>query len=133
LLFGIEASVKQNRPPDIVIVALLMIAFGLAEVVTGLSHNFFGISTAKATASACVGVAIGVLYAVAGLLILSMKRRAAALAIVLLIADIVGRVAMVATGLYPLDSWQQTFAISLGTSIVASFAIYIRLKWSSFS
>jgi len=124
--------VKQNRPRDIVIIALLMIAFGLAEVVTGLSHNFFGISTAKVTASACAGVAIGILYALAGLLILSMKRRSAALAIVLLIADIAGRVAMVVTGLYPLDSWKQTFAIILGTSIVAAFAIYIRLRWPSF-
>jgi hypothetical protein len=110
-----------------------MIVFGLAEVVTGLSHNFFGISTAKVTASACAGVAIGLLYAVAGVLILSMKRRTAALAIVFLIADIVGRIAMVAMGLYPLGSWKQTFAIVLGTSIVAAFAVYIRLKWSSFS
>ena len=110
-----------------------MLAFGLAEVVTGLTHTFFGISTSRSTASACAGVTIGALYALAGLLILPMKRRAAALATVLLIADIVGRVAMVATGLYPLDSWKQTFAMTLGTSIVATFAIYIRLKWSSFN
>ena len=51
----------------------------------------------------------------------------------LLIADIVGRIAMVATGLYPLGSWKQTFSMILGTSIVAAFAIYIRLKWSSFN
>jgi hypothetical protein len=124
---------KQKRPPGIVVVALLMIAFGLAEVVTGLTHNFFGISTAGVAASAYAGAAIGVFYAAAGLLVLSMWRRAAALAIALLIADIVGRVAMVATGLYPLSSWKQTFSMVLGTSIVAAFAIYIRLKWSSFN
>lgn len=114
------------------IVALLMIIFGLAEVTTALTHNFFGISTARVTTSAYAGVAIGVLYAVSGLLILSRRRRAAALAIVLLIADIVGRIAMVVTGLYPVDSLKQTFAIFLGTTIVAFFAVYIRLKWSSF-
>jgi len=124
---------KQHRSPGIVVVALLMIAFGLAEVVTGLTHNFFGISTAKVTASVCAGVAIGVLYAAAGLLVLSMRRRAAGLAIVLLIADIIGRIVMVATGLYPLSSWKQTVSMVLGTSIVAVFAIYIRLKWSSFN
>jgi hypothetical protein len=132
-IIPIEEQVKQNRPRDIVIVALLMIAFGLAEVVTGLTHNFFGIATAKASSSAYAGAAIGVLYAVAGLLILSMKRRAAALAIGLLIADIIGRVAMVATGLYPVNSLKQIVAMILGTSIVAVFAVYIRLKWSSFS
>jgi hypothetical protein len=130
---GIGEPMKQHRSPGIVVVALLMIAFGLAEVVTGLTHNFFGISTAKVTASVCAGVAIGVLYAAAGLLVLSMRRRAAGLAIVLLIADIIGRIVMVATGLYPLSSWKQTVSMVLGTSIVAVFAIYIRLKWSSFN
>ena len=124
---------NQNRPRGIVIVALLMIIFGLAEVITGFTHNFFGISTATMTTSAYVGAAIGVSYAVAGLLILSMTRRAAALAIVLLIADIIGRIAMVVTGLYPVGSFRQMFAVILGTAIVAGFAVYIRWKWSSFS
>ena len=124
---------SQRRPRGIVFVALLMIAFGLTEVATGLAHNFFGISTAEGTASANAGSAIGILYALAGLLILSMKRWAAAGAIVLLIADITGRIAMVVTGLYPVDTFKQTSAIILGTSIVVVFAVYIRLKWSSFS
>ena len=124
---------NQHRPRGIVIVALLMIVFGMAEVVTGFTHNFFGLSTAKVTTSAYVGAAIGVLYALAGLLILPMKRWAAPLAIVFLIADIIGRIAMVVTDLYPVDSFKQTLAIIMGTSIVAIFAIYISLKWSSFS
>ncbi len=124
---------NRNRPLGIVVAAVLMIAFGLAEVSTGLTHNFFGVSTSEVTAAAYAGAAIGVLYAAAGLLILSMKRRAAALAIVLLITDIIGRIAMVVTDLYPVDSFKQISAIILGTSIVAGFAVYIRLKWSSFS
>ena len=123
---------NPNRPRGIVIAALLMIAFGLAEVATGLTHSFFGVFTAKVTAAVYAGIAIGVLYAAAGLLILFMKRWAAALAILLLVADIVGRVAMVIAGLYPIDSLKQRAAIILGTSIVAAFAFYIRWKWSSF-
>jgi hypothetical protein len=109
-----------------------MIAFGLAEAATGLTHNFFGISTATVTEAAYAGVAIGVLYAAAGLLILSMRRLAAALAILFLVADTVGRVAMVAAGLYPIGSLKQKTAMVLGTSIVAAFALYIRSKWPSF-
>jgi hypothetical protein len=124
---------SRKRPRGIVVAALLMIAFGLAEVTTGLTHNFFGLSTVGGTASAYAGSAIGVLYAVAGLLILSMTKRAAAIAIVLLIADIIGRIAMVGTGLYSVDSVRQAFAIMLGTIIVAAFAVYIRSKWSSFT
>ena len=131
-IFPMEKPVNRNRPRGIVVAALLMITFGLAEVTTGFTHNFFGLSTAQVTTSAYAGAAIGVLYAMAGLLVLSLKRRAAALAIVLLIADIIGRIAMVATGLYPVDSFKQTLAMITGTSIVAGFAAYIRLKWSSF-
>jgi hypothetical protein len=132
-IIPIEEPVKRNRPRGIVIVALLMVAFGLAEVVTGLTHNFFGIATAKASTSAYAGAAIGVLYTVAGLLILPLRRWAAARAIAFLIADIIGRVAMVATGLYPVNSLKQIVAMILGTFIVGVFAVYIRLKWSFFS
>jgi len=125
--------VNHSRPRGIVIVGMLMIAFGLAEVYTGLTHSFFNISTAKIATSAYAGTAIGILYATAGLLILSMKRWAAALAILLLVVDIVGRIAMVVAGLYPVDSVKQILAMFLGTSIVAIFAGYIKLKWSFFS
>ena len=123
---------SRRRPPGIAIVAVLMIVFGLVEIATGFRHRFFGVSTSQATMATFAGAAIGALYAVAGLLILSMKKWAAGLAIVLLIADIGGRIAMVATALYPVNSFMQTLAIILGTSIVAAFAIYVGFKWSSF-
>jgi hypothetical protein len=33
----------HGRPRGIIVVALLMIVFGCAEVVTALTHNFFGL------------------------------------------------------------------------------------------
>ena len=36
-------------------------------------------------------------------------------------------------GLYPTDSAEKTLAIIAGTTIVALFAVYIVLKWRSFS
>jgi hypothetical protein len=127
-----DKPANRGRPLGITVVALLMIVFGLAEVSTGFTHRFFGLSTAPVRVSTYTGVAIGVLYAVSGLLILSMKKRAAALAIVLLIIVIIGRISMVVAGLYSVDSFKQALAIFLGTSIVAFFAIYIGLKWSWF-
>ncbi len=125
-------TVNRGRPWGIIIVACLMILFGLAEVVTGFTHNFFGITTSSVAIFTYSSAAIGVFYAVAGLLILTMKKWAAALAIVLLVADIIGRVALVLTGLYPTDSLKNTFSIIAGTVIVALFAIYIGWKWRSF-
>src|SRR5258706_14061105 len=122
----------QTRPRGITISALLLILFGLAEIVTGFTHDFFGVSTTQNALATYMGAAIGALYVASGLLILTSKKWAAALAIVMLIADIVGRIIMVVTGLYPTDSFKQTFSIIAGTVIAGIFALYIGLKWNAF-
>jgi hypothetical protein len=124
--------VKRSRPRGVIVVAFLMILFGLAEVVTGFTHQFFGVMMANGATSAYAGASIGVLYAAAGLLVLIMRKWAATLAIACLAADVVGQVAMVFTGLYPVDSPAQTFAIVTGTAIVVAFAIYILSSWRAF-
>jgi uncharacterized membrane protein YccC len=70
---------------------------------------------------------IGALYVAAGVLVLSMRRWAAGLAIVCLVLDVAGRIGLVVAGLYPLDSPKQIVAIVIGTLIAAVFAVYI---WS---
>jgi len=58
-----------------------------------------------------------------------MKKWAAATAVILLIADVAGRIVLAATGLYPLSSFEQIFALATGTTIAIVFAIYIAAKW----
>jgi hypothetical protein len=122
----------ETRPRGIVVVAMLMMLFGLAEVVTAFTHSFLGIITSQAVTFTLAAVAIGAFYIAGGVLILTMKRWAAALAIVLLGADVVGRVALVVSGLYPLNSSEQVIGIVVGTAIAAIFAIYIGSKWTFF-
>jgi hypothetical protein len=123
---------SESRHRGLTAVAVLMILFGLAEVVTSFTHKFFGVSTAAARAGTYMGAAVGALYILSGLLVLTMRKWAAALAIVCLAADIAGRIALVETGFYPTDSFRQEFAIVTGTAIVAIFAIYIGSNWKSF-
>ncbi len=119
----------KTCPIGIVVVANLMILFGLAEVATGFTHNFIGIlSTTTASLSTILGVMLGVFYFIGGLLLLTMRRGAALTAIILLCGDVLGRVAMIVTGLYPADSFKQSFAILVGTAIAIFFAFYILLK-----
>ncbi len=108
-------------------------AFGAAEVVTSFTHRFFGLTTTEATLSTLIGAIIGSCYFASGLLILLRIRKAAVAAIILLIIDAVGRSAMVLTGLYPIDSALQAFAIIIGTAIVVLFALYILLEMRHFS
>jgi hypothetical protein len=127
-----QGSTAKRRPGVLTVVALLMILFGAVEVVTAFTHHFVGISTSPSLLFTTSAAAIGLCYAVAGGLILTMKKGAAALAIVLLIADILGRIALVVTGLYPLNSLEQIIGIVGGTAIAAIFAIYIRTQWAVF-
>ncbi len=125
-------ATQGGRRRDLLVVALLMILFGLAEVVTSFTHNFFGVNTAAGDASTIAGAAVGMLYVLSGLFVLPFRKWGAAAAILCLAADVAGRITMVAAGLYPLDSTKQTFAIVLGTLIAALFAVYIGIKWKSF-
>ncbi len=121
-----------NRPLVITILGVFMILAGLAEVVTGITHNFFGITTSSLDVFTFSSMAIGLFYAASGMLLLLMKKWAAALALVLLSADILGRIALVAAGLYPVDSARNTLAIIAGTAIAALIAVYVGWKWKSF-
>ena len=121
------------RQQGLTVIAILMILFGLAEVFTGFTHRFVGLVTAQASFATYLGVALGVCYFTAGLLILTRSKRwAAILAIILLCADVVGRIVMILWGLYPVNSFLQTFAIVIGTSLAAFFAIYVALKLKFF-
>jgi len=123
---------EARRPLDLLIVAIFTILAGLAEIVTGFTHTFFGITTASNTLFTSSASVIGLFYAASGFLLLTMRMWAATLAIVLLGADIVGRVALVLAGLYPTDSLKNTLSIIAGTTIVAIVALYIGWKWKSF-
>jgi hypothetical protein len=127
------SSTNGSWPPGITIIALLMIVFGFAEIATGLTHNFLGIiSTSDAKIASYAAAAIGAFYAVGGMLVLTRKKWAAALAVALLIADVLGRIALVATGLFPISSPIQITSVSTGTVIAIAFAFYISIKWTVF-
>ena len=127
-----KQSARQTWPRGILIAAILMILFGIAEVRTGFTHNFVGLITSQGNIATDWGVILGTFYSLAGVLILTRRKWAAALAIALLRGDVIGRIGMVLTGLYPLNSFLQTFSIVVGTVIAAFFAFYIGLKWKFF-
>ena len=123
---------EGKKASGIKIASVLMILFGLAEIYTSFSHNFFGISTSSESFAVYVSALIGVFYILAGICIFPMKRWGAALAILFLALDIFGRIALVVGGFYPTESFENTLGIVAGTIIAAIFAVYILIKWRSF-
>jgi len=118
-----------KRPLGIIIVAILMIIFGVAEVATGVGHNFLGILSISGVALSTYAAAfIGTVYALGGLCLLVMKKHAGTIALICLLIVICGRVFLVMVGLYPINTGLQTIAIIIGTILAIIFAIYIKIN-----
>ena|ERR1035437_4363796 len=122
----------KERNIGIKIIASLMILFGLAEISTGISHSFFGLTTSQGNASTYLGIALGATYLIGGLCLLPNRKSFAVIAIVLLIFDIIGRIGMVITGLYPVNTLFQIIGIVIGTGIAIFFAVYVGRKLKTF-
>jgi len=122
-----------DRSPGIAIVAFFMIAAGCAEMITGFRHNFFGIVTSGEKVLTISSVIIGGFYAIAGMLLLTKKKSAARVALILLCIDFLGRISLVLSHLYPTDSVKNTLSIIAGTVIVIVIAIYIGMKMKTFN
>jgi hypothetical protein len=126
-------SAPSRRPWDLIVVAGFAILAGVAEVVTGFSHAFFGITTSGVARFTIAATGIGLSYTASGVLMLTMKKWAATVALILLGLDIVGRILLAVTGLYPTDTARNTFSLIAGTLIVAFVAMYVGWKRKSFA
>jgi hypothetical protein len=127
----VEAT-KRGRPRGVVIVATLMVIFGMAEVITAFTGRFLGgISVTTSSEYTIAAAATGSCYSLAGIFVLTMKRWGAGLGIVFLCAELIGRLYLVSTGLYPLSGPDEG-AFVAGSIIAALFALYIGLRWHRF-
>jgi hypothetical protein len=107
------------------ITAVFTIVAGVAEIITGFRHEFFGITTSERrlfTFSSAPDW--GVLRRFWSTILLG-TRAAAGAALVLLSLDFVGRFALVASGLYPLTSRRNAVGIVAGTALVVVVAAYV--------
>jgi hypothetical protein len=125
-------AAARKRDAVLSIVAALMIISGIVEVITGFRHTFLSIHGDHDAIATYLGAGIGVLCFFAGMLILTMKKPAAALAFCLLTAGIIGRIAALVFDLHPINTSSQVFAIVLPTAIACAFLVVLALKWKSF-
>ena len=123
----------SHRRVGISAIAALMILFGFTEASMAFTHLFFGVRIASDNIGSFAGAPIGVLYAAAGLLVLTMKKFAVAGAIALLVLITAGRIVLILVGLYPIDTTKQIVALGAGTAIAAGFTVYNVLQWHRFN
>jgi hypothetical protein len=112
------------------VVAVLMVIFGVSEMATGFTHSFLGlVSTAEGAGSTYGGAGIGALYALGGFFLFAKRTWTLAVTETCLVLVVLGRVLLVASGMYPIDSFGQIFSIITGSAIAVTFAIYVGMEW----
>ena len=129
---GPQTKPVKKRPMGLTIISIIMILFGLLEIFTAFSHQFLGITTSQSSIATLSSAPIDLLYMLAGVMVLTIIKWGAMLAVLFLIVDILGRIARVLTGLYPVNTAENVVGIVGGTAIAVIFVAYIVLRRYSF-
>lgn len=121
---------SPRRPTGVLVVAILVIVFGLGEIWVGLFGNYLGILSKNMHPSAAT-VIVGGFYSVAGAALLITRRAwGTFLSLFFIAAEVFGRVYLVVVGVAP-SRGADLFKIIIGGIIAIGFMMYI--GWRSFS
>ena len=128
---NIDVKVAQlfKTEKTLFFIAVAMIVFGIAEVVIGFRHEFFGLVTSENMTTTVIGMGLGLCYLFAGILLLCFNRKTLFIAFILLTIDVLGRFVMMLTGMYSMDTQMQIVGMAGGTTIAIIFAIFVLVKY----
>lgn len=124
------ANVMTNvvrRPKDVIVVAVLLIVFGLGEIWVGMFGNFLGILSQSIPPSAATAI-VGAFYSLGGVALLVTRRQwGTILSLIFIGAEVLGRAYLVATGVAP-SHGADFYKIVVGAIIAIGFMSYIALR-----
>ena len=123
-------SGKQGRGWGIVAEGVFAIAAGFGEIIVGVTGNFLGILSKPLEPSAVTAL-VGACYSLGGAFILTSKKWGAALGMVLIAAEILGRIYLVTTGVAP-SSGPDAIKIAVGAAIALTLIGYVASQWRRF-
>lgn len=116
-----------RRPKGVLIVAAIVIVFGLGEVWVGWKGNYLNILSTRLPASAATAV-VGLFYILGGAALLFTRRTwGTVVSLIFIAAEVLGRVYLVLTGIAP-RAGQDFFKIVVGGLIAVGFMLYIGLR-----
>jgi len=120
---------NRARHLGITIVAIFAILAGIGETIVGFTGNFFGIFSTPLTPSSSTSI-FGSFYILGGLSFLTMRKCGAALGMIFVAAEMLGRVHLVATGIIP-ASRDDAIKIIIGGVIALAVIVYVSSQWDN--
>src|SRR5215813_3916286 len=118
-------SGEQGRRWGIVAAGVFAIVAGLGEIIVGVTGNYLGILSKPLEPSAVTAL-VGACYSLGGAFILTSKKWGAALGMVLIAAEILGRIYLVTTGVAPSSD---AIKIAVGAAIALTLIGYVASQW----
>jgi hypothetical protein len=122
---------NRTRHLGITVVAIFAIIAGIGEMIVGFTGNFLGILSTPLTPSIST-VIIGSFYSLGGLSFLTMKKWGAALGMIFVAAEMLGRVHLVAIGIVP-ASRDDAIKIIIDGVITLAVIVYVSTQWDRFN
>jgi hypothetical protein len=111
----------------ILVVGLFAAVAGIGEIVVGFTGNYLGILSHAIALSMATAI-IGALYSLGGLFILTMRKWGAAIGVICIGAEVLGRIYLVATGIAP-SSGPDAMKIAMGGAIALALIAYVLSQW----
>jgi hypothetical protein len=121
---------NRTRHLQITLAAIFAVIAGVGEVVVGFTGNYFGIHAKDLRPNAATAL-IGDFYSLGGLSLLTMKKWGAALGILFISAEILGRVYLVLVGIAP-PKGGDLYKIVVGGAIALTVILFVCSRWKQF-
>jgi hypothetical protein len=118
---------NRTRHLGITIVAIFAIIAGIGEMIVGLTGNLLGILSTPLTPSIST-VILGSFYTLGGLSFLTMRKWGAALGMIFVAAEMLGRVHLVAIGVVP-ASRNDAIEMIIGGVIALAVIVCVSSQW----
>jgi hypothetical protein len=123
-------TISRNRHLGITVVSIFAIISGLGEIVVGREGNYLGILSKDIRPSISTAI-VGAFYSLGGLSLLTRKKWGAALGILFISAEIIGRLYLVMADIAP-SKGADALKIIVGGAIALAVILYVWSQWETF-
>ncbi len=119
---------KNKKSIDIIITSILMLIFGIGEFVVVISVSLKD----KFDLTSFFAISLGLIYIICGILLFTKNTWSIKVILFLLSLNIIIRLIMLFTKLYPTNTQTEMIGFIIGISFVLIFMIYIIIRRKAF-
>jgi hypothetical protein len=123
---------KNKKVIDVLIISILLIIFGTGETITFLIDSIKSNNGLFISKIFTIPISLGLIYFICGIILIPQKKWSLKISICLLILNIIIRIYMLFTKLFPTNTPFFVFGYTTGMSMVIFFIIFLFVRRNIF-